>query len=202
MLCARSPTTLYVALSRGFVDIGKALAPSGAATYNAARMKPPSGPPSRVADVLGNVLKRVDPDQQMHAYTIWTFWDDEVGDGIARRAQPTRFRNGILFVTVATHSWLQELQFMKEEIRSRLNARLEANLVRDIFFVVGHIATAPAPPNAATGTRSAREPVVLPPIDDLELAAAMARVVAARARHLTRQAGAMPPSHTRTKKPR
>jgi hypothetical protein len=167
-------------------------------------MKPPSGPPSRVADVLGNVLKRVDPDQQMHAYTIWTFWDDEVGDGIARRAQPARFRNGILFVTVATHSWMQELQYMKEEIRTRLNARLEANLVRDIFFVVGQAATVPPPPKAATSVLPACEPVVLPPINDPELAAAMARVVAARARHLTRaqQADATRPPHARAKKSR
>jgi hypothetical protein len=158
-----------------------------------------------VADVLGTVLKRVDPDHQMHAYTIWTFWDDEVGAGIARRAQPTLFRNGILFVTVATHSWMQELQFRKEEIRARLNARLDAPLVRDIFFVVGQVATPPLSPQAATSDAlPAYEPVALPPIGDPELAAAMARVVAARARHLTRaqQAQAGRPSRSRAKKPR
>jgi hypothetical protein len=159
--------------------------------------------PSRVADVLGDVLKRVDPDQQLRAYALWTFWDDEVGDGIAQRAQPTRFRNGILLVTVATHSWMQELQFMKEEIRNRLNARLEANLVRDIFFVVGHVATDPAAQApAATDAPPACEPIALPPIADSELAAAMARVVAARARHLTRvhQVQATRPTGARARK--
>ncbi len=174
------------------------------AIYNASRMRPPSGPPSRVADVLGNVLKRIDPDQKMHAYTIWTFWDHEVGAGIARRAQPTHFRNGILFVAVATHSWMQELQFMKEDIRARLNTRLEGNLVRDIYFVVGHIETGSVPPDTTAETLPPCEPVPLPAIDDPELAAAMARVVAARARHLTRarQADAARPSVGRTKKPR
>src|SRR5690349_1964046 len=98
------------------------------------RMKPPSGPPSRVADVLSTVLKRVDPEQQMRAYALWSFWNDEVGAAIAQRAQPARVRNGILFVTVANHSWMQELQFMKDQIRERLNARLGEHLVRDIFF--------------------------------------------------------------------
>jgi len=165
-------------------------------------MKPPSGPPSRVADLLSTVLKRVDPDQQMHAYTIWTFWDDAVGDGIARRAQPTRFRNGILFVTVATHSWMQELQFMKEEIRDRLNTRLAASLVRDIFFVVGHVAEPPRPQSAVTDALPACEPVELPSIADRELAAAMKRVVAARARHLTQARQGTPPrtSSKRTKR--
>ena len=92
-----------------------------------------------VGDVLRDVLLRVDPEQQLRAYSLWSFWNVEVGSGIARRAQPARFRNGILFVTVATHSWMQELQFLKDTIRDRLNVRLGANLVRDIFFVSGSV---------------------------------------------------------------
>jgi len=163
-------------------------------------MKPPSGPPSRVADTLGNVLKRIDPDQQMRAYALWTFWDDEVGDSIARRAQPARLRNGILFVTVATHSWMQELQYLKEDIRSRLNARLGASLVRDIFFVVGTVAPTPVPPPPPSVGLPACEPLALPPIADANLGAAMARVVAARARHLTRVRQSQRPTPTPAKK--
>jgi predicted nucleic acid-binding Zn ribbon protein len=165
-------------------------------------MKPPVARPSTIGDVLAKVLQRVDPEHQLPAYRIWTFWNDEVGAAIARRAQPTRFRNGILFVTVATHSWMQELQFMKEQIRERLNARLGAALVRDIFFISGSIDadTAPAessPPDAAediTPTGSAL--VSLPPIADAALAAAFARVVDARAKRIAARCDA------RTKKPR
>ena len=147
-----------------------------------------------VGDVLGDVLKRVDPEQQLRAYRIWSFWNDEVGDGIARRAQPTHFRNGILFVTVATHSWMQELQFMKDHIRERLNARLEAPLVRDIFFVSGTLdADARGPePHAGASASAAAAPApaarpdaaALPALADPALAAVFARVVAARAKRL------------------
>jgi hypothetical protein len=159
-------------------------------------MKRPPGPPRRVADVLGSVLQQVDPDRQLHVYSIWRFWDDEVGAAIAQRAHPAAFRNGTLFVTVATHSWMQELRFMKEELRARLNARLTADLVRDISFSVGPVG-APPPPRltaAAGAALPAAAPIVLPPIDDPELAEAMSRVVAARARRLTRTP---PPSRTR-----
>jgi hypothetical protein len=149
---------------------------------------------SAVGAVLDDVLKRVDPEQQLRAYRLWTFWNDEVGAGIARRAQPTRFRNGILFVTVATHSWMQELQFMKETIRERLNARLGAELVRDMFFVSGAIdpaALAPSPetPAAALPRAADDEPSPpLPPLADRELAAAFTRIIAARARRAARTA--------------
>ena len=134
---------------------------------------------------MGDVLKRVDPEQQMRTYSIWTFWAEEVGDLIARRAQPSGFRNGILFVTVATQSWMQELQFMKEKVRERLNTRLGAELVRDIFFVSGSI-SAPTPVESPPTRLRGRALVSLPPIADPALAAAFARIVEARAQRLAR----------------
>jgi hypothetical protein len=158
------------------------------------RRTPSPGPSQRAAvtvgDVLRDVLQRVDPEQQLHAYRIWSFWSDEVGSGIARRAQPARFRNGVLFVTVATHSWIQELQFMRDQIRDRLNLRLGANLVRDIFFVSGSvdveapIGEPPAPPPIAAATVAPATAVAMPSLADPELAAAFGRVVAAHARRM------------------
>lgn len=147
-------------------------------------------PPNPVGNVLADVMKRIDPEQQMRAYGVWTFWNDEVGATIARRAQPTRFRNGILFVAVASHSWMQELQYMKEDIRTRLNNRLDAPLVRDIYFVSGSVTVEAeiAPVDHAAAVPAVSEaPPPLPIIADTELAAAFARVVAARARARTRK---------------
>jgi hypothetical protein len=140
----------------------------------------------RAGEVLATVLQRIDPDQQLRIFRIWTWWDDEVGAIIARRAQPAGFRNGILFVSVATHAWMQELQFMKETIRERLNARLGSVLVRDIYFVSGSVEE-PAPKPPATEDHPALHgaaSVALPPMTNPELAAAFARVLAARGRRI------------------
>jgi Dna[CI] antecedent DciA-like protein len=173
------------------------LSSSTAAQRRMAAMKsraPRTGSSQRAAvavgDVLRDVLQRVDPEQHLRAYRIWSFWGDEVGNGIARRAQPAGFRNGILFVTVATHSWMQELQFMKDQIRDRLNLRLGAHLVRDIFFVSGSVeveapVAEPIPPTPIPAAVVAPPTAVaLPPFADPELAAAFRRVVAARARRV------------------
>jgi hypothetical protein len=162
-------------------------------------MKRPRGHPSAVGDVLSRVLQRVDPEQQLRVYRIWTFWNDEVGDLIARRAQPVRFRDGVLFVTVATHSWMQELRFLKDDLRDRLNARLGANLVRDIFFISGSVENEPEVEQPAAVEPAPAEPLIaLPQIADPALADAFTRVLRARAKRLA------PPqaSHRRTKKPR
>ncbi|MGD0946419.1 MAG: DUF721 domain-containing protein [Candidatus Binatia bacterium] len=161
-------------------------------------MKRPGGHPSMVGDVLSSVLWRVDPEQQLRAYRIWTFWNDEVGDLIARRAQPARFRDGVLFVTVASHSWMQELRFLKDDLRDRLNARLNANLVHDIFFISGSVENEPDVVQPSVVEAIPAEPLVaLPPIADPALADAFTRVLRARAKRLA------PPraSRRRPKKP-
>jgi hypothetical protein len=172
-----------------------------AAVYNVATMKRPSGHPSRVGDVLGRVLQRVDPEQQLRVYGIWTFWNDEVGEPIARRAQPARFRDGLLFVTVASHSWMQELHFLKDSLRDRLNARLGTDLVHDIVFISGSVENEPEVPQAEdVGPIPAQPLIALPPIADAVLAEAFARVMRARAKRLSLQPEAT--SRERTKKPR
>jgi predicted nucleic acid-binding Zn ribbon protein len=143
--------------------------------------------PDRLGSVLSTVLQRVDPERRLRAYAVWDWWDEEVGDAIAQRAQPTQFRNGILFVSVASHTWMQELQFMKETIRERINARLGETyppLIRDIFFLSGHVAK-PAPANEAPPpVRDPRpEPpvAVLPSSGDARLDAVLARIMRKRA---------------------
>lgn len=121
----------------------------------------------------------------MRAYAVWTFWNEEVGEAIARRAQPAEVRNGVLFVTVATHSWIQELRFMKEQIRERLNARLGAPLVRDICFESGSIAASPPPRSVTPDPAAVRAEIgriALPPIADAQLADAFTRLVEAHAK--------------------
>ena len=129
------------------------------------------------------MLQRLDPEQELGAYRVWDIWTQEVGAAIASRAQPSQVRNGVLVVTVATHAWLQELQFMKDALRERLNERLGAPIIRDIFLVAGHVDPPTAveePPAAAP--EPAPPLVPLPALDDPALAATFARIMGAHAR--------------------
>ncbi len=142
---------------------------------------------THLGKALGAVLKRVDPDEQLRVYRIWSFWAEEVGELIARRARPTYVRNGVLVVTVATHAWMQELRFLKESLRQRLNTRLGAELIHDLHFVPGPIDTEPAdpapPPDVVPRGRGL---VSVPVIADPDIAAAFARILDARAQRIAR----------------
>lgn len=147
-------------------------------------MARPRARPDRVADALRQVVQRIDPDRRLAAYRLWTFWSDVVGAAVAARAEPASYRDGVLSVRVAGAAWMQELQFMKDELRQRLNARLGAELIRDIYFVSGAAPRrAPAATRPVAPPRAVEPPIALPEVTDPALAAVLARLAeAARTR--------------------
>jgi predicted nucleic acid-binding Zn ribbon protein len=119
----------------------------------------------RLGDVLAKSLKRLDLAPRLDEYGVWAVWNEVVGPAIARNAQPEKSRNGTLFIKVSSPVWMQQLQFMKEMIVDKLNQKLKAPLVKNIFFMVGRIDTAAAGIDAAAESApAALQPTR--PVDD------------------------------------
>ena len=70
---------------------------------------------------------------------IWEIWDDVVGRPIAEHAQPSSIINKKLKVHVTEPIWLQELEFVADTIKERLNSRLGRNAVDKIIFRLGSL---------------------------------------------------------------
>jgi hypothetical protein len=96
----------------------------------------------RLGDLLQQSLSRLEVAPQLEAYAVWPVWNEVVGKAVARNAQPERIRNGTLFVKVSSPVWMQQLQFMKDLIAEKLNQRLRAAIVKNIFFFVGTVSSA------------------------------------------------------------
>jgi predicted nucleic acid-binding Zn ribbon protein len=93
-------------------------------------------PPARLGEVLRAALGRLPIAQQLADHAVWLHWDAVVGATLARHARPHRLRRGVLLVAVDSPEWMQELQFLKHEVRERLNERLGRRAVRDVFLVL------------------------------------------------------------------
>jgi predicted nucleic acid-binding Zn ribbon protein len=93
--------------------------------------------PSRLGDVLRAALERIPTAQRLADHAVWTHWESVVGPTLARHARPERLQRGVLVVAVDGATWMQELQFLKRELRDRLNTRLGRTVVREIFLVLG-----------------------------------------------------------------
>jgi hypothetical protein len=141
-----------------------------------------------IGDVLEQSLKRLDLATRLDDYAVWPIWNEVVGKMIARNAQPEKIRNGTLFVKVSSPVWMQQLQFMKEMIASKLNHRLKNETVKNIFFMVGRVDIGaeiePDSPNATDST-SVEMPVdenLLQSIADPEIRTAFRKLLKSYAR--------------------
>jgi predicted nucleic acid-binding Zn ribbon protein len=139
---------------------------------------------ARAGNVLADLVNRLEFRERLREYAVWNVWREVVGDLLASKAEPIRIEGGKLFVHVANSTWMQELQFLKDEIRTRLNHRLEGPVVREIFLILGA-----AKPRRKKAPSAKLHPVdesaiaaLVPSIDKPEIEAALRRVARARAR--------------------
>ncbi|MGH7829785.1 MAG: DUF721 domain-containing protein [Candidatus Binatia bacterium] len=144
--------------------------------------------PERLKEILEKSLKRLDPSGRLVDYGVWPIWNETVGSAIARNAQPERIRHGTLFVKVASPTWMQQLQYMKEMITEKLNERLGREVVKNIFFVVGKVEAEGLKPKSKETSAPNRPPEAklemaeINSIRDPEIRQALKRLLNARAR--------------------
>ncbi len=136
--------------------------------------------------VLSELLERLEFRERLREYSVWNVWEEVVGDVLASKTDLIRIEEGKLFVRVANSAWMQELQFLKDDIRSRLNHRLGAPIVRDLYLVLGgvhrrHGATTTLPVHPVDESSIGS---LVPDTGHPTLEAAIRRTARARARRL------------------
>jgi len=65
-------------------------------------------------------------------------WPKAVGPQISSKTEPDSLRNGTLFVKTVSSVWVQQLHFIKEEIRGKLNELYGKPVIQEIRFLAGH----------------------------------------------------------------
>ena len=92
-----------------------------------------------LGDILQKVLKKLDIPHKRTDRRLVDLWEQAVGPQIASHTIPDNLKRGSLYVLVSSPAWLHQLQFLKEELRRKLNDLSGQEEFRRIFFVVGKI---------------------------------------------------------------
>lgn len=65
-------------------------------------------------------------------WKLWKKWPEFVGSSIAAVSEPVGFRNGQLIIWVKNSSWMQQMVFIKEQLRETLNTKLGTQEIQGI----------------------------------------------------------------------
>lgn len=93
----------------------------------------------KVKSVLERLIENLGLSVAFQEQRAIDVWDEVVGNEIRMNTSPQKVKNGILYVSVNSPIWAQELQFVKRQIIEKINQTLKANLIRDIVFRVALI---------------------------------------------------------------
>jgi predicted nucleic acid-binding Zn ribbon protein len=91
-----------------------------------------------IGEVLFSALKKKDLSLKIEENALLKLWPKAVGPQIASKTMPDCLRSGTLFVKTISSVWVQQLHFMKEEIRDKLNELAGKDTIKEIRFLVGH----------------------------------------------------------------
>ena len=98
-----------------------------------------SGSPEPIESILERVSTSLGLGMKVKQYKIWEVWDSVVGEAIARQARPQQVRNMILWISVSSSTWMQQLEFMKKQIVNRLNEQIGEVVINDIRFRISEV---------------------------------------------------------------
>ncbi len=87
-----------------------------------------------VSTALDELVGNLGIQKKLREYDAVRFWDDIVGDHIAKATTPVRIVQGVLVVKVKTSAWRNELTLQKNALIERLNTAIGERVVRDIRF--------------------------------------------------------------------
>jgi hypothetical protein len=95
------------------------------------------GKPTIIRDILSGSVGSFSEELRLKGFPVWQRWREIVGPQIASHARPYRIRNRVLLVRVDHPVWMQELQYLKEEIKEKLNTVLGGSRLENLFFLPG-----------------------------------------------------------------
>ena len=72
-------------------------------------------------------------DIKAQEHSVPGYWEEVVGDAVARHAKVERVEHGRVFVSVQSAVWRTEVMLRRAEILARLNERLGADILKEII---------------------------------------------------------------------
>jgi len=132
----------------------------------------------QIGGTIQDLLANLDTGGHFELVRLIRLWPEVVGETIARRTEVSSLKFHTAVIRVSTAMWIQELNLMRPQILSRVNAAMHSDAVREIRFVQGRLSRREHKYLRTVG-RPPRRPIQLPELQDPELQRAFESLIEA-----------------------
>lgn len=74
--------------------------------------------------------------EQFLRWKLWMKWREIMGAGIADNSEPVGYQRGTLYLWVKSAAWMQQMHFMKQQMKDVIAKKFHPTFVRDIRFTL------------------------------------------------------------------
>ena len=97
------------------------------------------GQPQPISSILRPLLKKFGLETQMQTYALIDRWDEVVGYQIASHTLPYQVKFKKLYLYVDSPAWMNQLTFLKEELKNKINREMGEAWVQEIIMRIGSV---------------------------------------------------------------
>jgi len=94
--------------------------------------------PELVSQILKKTLESLNWGANFKRYSVWEYWNEIVGKGVAEKAEPSHLMGDTLVVKVVSHPWMNELTLMKPMLLEKIQKKIEGCPIKNIRFELSH----------------------------------------------------------------
>lgn len=87
-----------------------------------------------IGNIIDDVIKKMDIKRKLNISNIFNRWEEIVGAEIYKKTKPERIIRGILYISVSTSTWANELSLMSGQLIKKINSFVGEEVVKNIRF--------------------------------------------------------------------
>ena len=87
-----------------------------------------------IGSIIDSVVARMDINTKLKTSGIFNHWEEIVGKEIAKRSRPDKLVRKILYISVSTSIWANELSLMSEKLIKKINSFADEEIVGALRF--------------------------------------------------------------------
>jgi hypothetical protein len=91
----------------------------------------------QIGEILKDSMRTLRRPADTQMLKIWDCWENVIPSPVSENARPAAFRDSELIVHVGSSTWIQHLQFHKQDLIARLNKALGTDTIKTIKFKIG-----------------------------------------------------------------
>ena len=87
-----------------------------------------------IGSIIDDVVTDLNIKSKLNISGIFNHWKEIVGMEISKKTRPKRLIRGILYVSVTTSTWANELSLMSNQLMEKINSYVGEEVVKGIRF--------------------------------------------------------------------